>query len=373
MGTIESVEARTVAVPLPVPTAFSTRRVVERHYTLVRVRADDGVHGIGFCYAGSHGGAVVTAAVRDLLAPVVEGQDPYRTEGIWADMYRSSLLQGRVGAVMRAISAVDVALWDRNARAVGLPLHRFLGGAYEQRVPAYASGGYYVEGKGPSELAEEVRGYVKAGFDAVKIKVGRETAEQDEARIAAARDALGEGRLLMLDANNAWETVQEAQRALKRWSRYDLYWIEEPFSPDDIDNHGRLAAQSDVPVATGEIEAGRWRFKDLLERGGVAFLQTDAAVCGGITEFRRVAATAASFGVEVCPHWFHQLHVHVVGATPNATFVEYFPGREVLNFDTLIDQELQVEDGEILLPQSAGLGFDFVPEAVERYARDGWG
>lgn len=372
MTHIESLTARTVAVPLPAPTSFSTRQVVERHYTLVRVRSSDGVEGLGFCYAGGHAGGVVTAAVRELFTPVVEGEDPHRTEGLWDEMYRSSLLQGRVGAVMRALSAVDIALWDMNARAVGLPLHRFLGAHYRSSVPAYASGGYYVEGKGPRGLEEEVEAYVDAGFDAVKIKVGRESVKEDEARIAAARAVLGEDRLLMLDANNAWDTLPGAQRALRRWTAYDPYWIEEPFSPDDIDNHRRLAERSDVPVATGEIEAGRWRSKDLLQHGGVSFLQTDAAVCGGVTEFRRIAATAASFGVEVCPHWFHQLHVHLVGATPNASFVEYFPGQDVLNFGALVDQDLEVVDGEIVLPQAPGLGFDFIKDVVDKCALDEW-
>ena len=372
MTVIDSVSARTVAVPLPAPTSFSTRQVVERHYTLIRVKSSDGAEGIGFCYAGGHGGAVVTAAVRELLAPIVEGQDPYRTEGIWADMYSSSLLLGRVGAVMRAISAVDIALWDRNARAVGLPLHRFLGAHYEDRVPAYASGGYYVDGKGPPELAKEVRAYVEAGFEAVKIKVGRGSVGEDEARIAAVRDILGKDRRLMLDANNAWDTLPDAQRALHRWAAYEPYWIEEPFSPDDIDNHRRLAEQCDIPIATGEIEAGRWRSKELLERGGISFLQPDAAVCGGVTEFRRIAATAASFGVEVCPHWFHRLHLHLVGATPNASLVEYFPGEDVLNFGALIDQQLDVESGAIILPKEPGLGFVFVKDVVDDWALDDW-
>lgn len=372
MPLIESVTARTVAVPLPNPTSFSTRQVHERHYTLVRVRCSDGVEGIGFCYAGGHGGNVLTAAVRELLAPVVVGQDPLRVEGIWEDMYQSSLLQGRVGTVMRAISAVDIALWDRNARAVGLPLHRYLGGYYDSRVPAYASGGYYVDGKGPEGLAEEASAYVDAGFNAVKIKVGRETIADDAARIAAVREVVRDAGLVLLDANNAWRSLPEAQRALRVWSEFDPYWIEEPFSPDDIDNHGRLAATSDIPVASGELEAGRWRTKDLLTRGGITFLQTDAAVCGGITEFRRIAATASSHGVEVCPHWFHQVHVHLVGATPNASFVEYFPGTDVLNFDMLTTSQLETQDGELVLPTDPGLAFDFDDEAVDKYALDEW-
>jgi len=159
---------------------------------------------------------------------------------------------------------------------------------------------------------------------------------------------------------------------MERYEPYDPYWIEEPFGPDDIANHARLAERTNIPVATGEIEAGRWRFKELLDKEAATILQTDAAVCGGITEFRRIAATAASYGVTLCPHWFHDLHVHLVAATPNATYVEFFPDDAVLNFRRLIDTQLAFEDGHLLLPHRPGLGFDFKPEAVERWAVEAW-
>ena len=123
-----------------------------------------------------------------------------------------------------------------------------------------------------------------------------------------------------------------------------------------------------IPVATGEIEAGRWRHKELLENEAAAILQTDAAVCGGVSEFKKIAGTAASFGVTVSPHWFHDLHVHLVGSTPNCRFVEFFPDDKVLNFRRLVDRQLEFEAGELLLPQGPGLGFDFDSESVEEYA-----
>jgi L-alanine-DL-glutamate epimerase-like enolase superfamily enzyme len=132
-----------------------------------------------------------------------------------------------------------------------------------------------------------------------------------------------------------------------------------------------------VTVATGEIEAGRWRFKELLDKGAAAILQADAAVCGGISEFRVIAATAQSYGVALCPHWFHDLHVHLVAASPNATFVEFFPDDQVLNFRRLVNRQLAVKDGALVLPSGLGLGFEFDAQAVARYAigagrDDGW-
>ncbi len=374
MTKITKVRCCALRIPLDVATAFSQRAVTERHYAIIEIEGDDGHTGVGFCYAGSAGGKLVSLAVRELFAAKLIGQDAHRVEGLWQEMYQEALLQGRAGAVMRALSIIDIALWDRNARAAGLPLYKFLGAVRTDRVPAYASGGYYLAGKTPRKLGAEVAGYVKLGFKAVKIKVGRHADPGEErARIAAARDAIGPEIILMLDANNAWSDLPTALRFMRVYEDYDPYWIEEPFSPDDIDNHARLAASTPVPVATGEIEVGRWRFKELLDKEAAAILQTDAAVCGGISEFRRIAATAASYGVTLCPHWFHDLHAHLVASTPNARYVELFPDDKVLNFRRLVDRQLVFRDGDIILPQEPGLGFAFDPAAVKKYALEPWG
>lgn len=371
-STVTRVEARTIRVPLPTATSLSTRRVTHRDYVISRVHTDDGMCGIGFCYGGSDAGSIVASVVRELLAPLLVGEDATRVEWLWDRMYSTGLLHGRAGSAMRGLSILDTALWDRNARAVGMPLHRFLGGYHDVSVPAYASGGYYVDGKGPDQLAEELAAYVDQGFKAVKIKVGLLDPAGEEARIKAAREAIGPDIPLMLDANNAWRDLPTALRYMDRYEPYDPYWIEEPFSPDDIDNHARLAARTRVPVATGEIESGRWRFKELLEREAAAILQVDACVCGGITEYRRIGATAASFGVNLCPHWFHDLHVHLVASAPNGQFVEFFPDDAVLNFRRLVDRQLVMKDGELVLPTEPGLGFEFDEAALERYAIDDW-
>jgi len=223
---IETVEATVVRIPLDTPTSFATRNVLHRDYLLVRVTGSDGFTGIGFCYCGSTAGSIAAAAVRDLLAPVIEGQDPFRVEWLWQTMYQESLLHGRTGTVMRALSAIDIAIWDRNARSTGLPLHRYLGAFADDAVQAYASGGYYLEGKTPEMLGEELASYTAMGFKAVKMKVGRLGEREEEARIAAAREAIGPDILLMLDANNAWSDLPTAMRFVSRYEPYDPYLIE---------------------------------------------------------------------------------------------------------------------------------------------------
>jgi L-alanine-DL-glutamate epimerase-like enolase superfamily enzyme len=368
MPQIQSVSVCVARVPLAQATSFATRTVSARDYCLVKVRSTQGVEGIGFCYVGSAGGNLAQVAVEELLAPKLLGRESLQVEGLWQAMYQEALLQGRAGSVMRAISILDIALWDLNARSAKLPLHLYLGANVIERVPAYASGGYYVAGKTPSMLGEEMASYVKAGFKAVKMKVGRLSLQEEEARVRAAREAIGPDVHLMLDANNAWSDLPTALAYLERFEPYHPYWIEEPFGPDEIELHARLAERTPVVVATGEIAYGRWYHKELLDRRGAEILQTDACVCGGITEWRRIAATAASYGVTVCPHWFHDVHAPLVAATPNARYVEFFPDDQVLNFRRLIDRQLAHRNGELILHQRPGLGFEFDERAVKRYA-----
>ncbi len=366
MPIIESVSVAVCEVPLDRVTSFSTRTVSSRHYGLVKVRSRDGHEGIGFCYVGSRAGGILKSAVELLLGPLLIGQESLRTEGLWQLLYQEALLQGRAGTVMRGVSILDTALWDLNARSAGLPLHDYLGSNERESVPAYASGGYYLEGKSPADLGQELAGYVAQGFRAVKMKTGRLSPSEEEARIAAARDAIGPDVLLMLDANNAWADLPTAMDYMRRFEAYDPYWIEEPFSPDAIDLHARLAARTSITVATGEIEVGRWRFRELVDSGGAEILQADAAVCGGISEWRKIEAYADCRGVTVSPHWFHDLHAPLVAATTNARFVEFFTDDQVLNFRRLINHQLELRAGRVVLRQSPGLGFAFDEQAVAR-------
>ncbi len=254
---------------------------------------------------------------------------------------------------MRAISAVDIALWDRNARSVGLPLWRYLGSYQTETVPAYASGGYYGDG-GTDEVRREVEGHVAAGFDAVKLKIGGASPSADAARVRAAREILGPDGFLLLDANNAWRDVAHAVRALRPLVEFDPYLIEEPFGPEDIESHRRLAEALPLTIASGEIAGGRHAHRDLLERGGITVLQPDVAVCGGITEWRRIAAMAAGASVPVMTHSFHDINAHLIASVPNGRYVEYFPDASILPFRNLLDTQLVVRDGALVLPTGPG-------------------
>ena len=369
---VTKVLACTLVVPQEVELALSSRTLQNREFTLVRVISSSGAEGIGFCYGSTRAGHLSTLAVRDLLREHVIGRDPHEVEAIWDAMFRDSLLQGRRGSVLRAMSAIDIALWDLRGKEVGLPLYSLLGSYRRDTVPAYASGGYYQAGKTPEHLAEEVRNYVDRGFQAVKIKLGRLSPEEDTVRVKACREAIGPDVLLFLDANNAWDDAATAIRAIRMFEQYDPGWIEEPVMPDAMEASAAVAAAVHTPVATGEIEATRWGFQELIHHRAASILQPDAAVCGGITEWCKIASLAAAHSIPVAPHWFAELHVHLVAATPNATWVEFFPDTAIFNFPRILRTSLEVRDGELVLPKGPGLGIELDEKAVECYCVDGW-
>jgi L-alanine-DL-glutamate epimerase-like enolase superfamily enzyme len=133
-----------------------------------------------------------------------------------------------------------------------------------------------------------------------------------------------------------------------------------------------VAKSISVPIATGEIEATRWGFQSLIQAGAATILQPDAAVCGGITEWRKIAALAAAHSLPIAPHWFADLHIHLVAATPNATWVEYFTDTKVLNFMRLLKSRLRVENGRLVLPKGSGLGIEWDESEITRWSSDGW-
>lgn len=372
--TITHIRARAIGIPVDQPTRMSNRDLDTRHYVLVEVTTDSG-RGLGYTYAGTRGGFLTKAAVDDLLAPVYLGADEHDIVGLWSRAYQETLLTGRRGAVIRALSAVDIALWDAVARAAGQPLGLHLGGSLAPQ-PAYASGGYYRPGDGEwtDAVSREIAFNRSQGFTDHKIKVGGLSIAEDAARVATAVAAIGPSGRLALDANNAYRSVFEARTAIEAFERAagdrPLWWFEEPLSPEAIAGHASLAASVRTPIATGEIHQTRWEFRTLIESRSAAILQADAGVVGGVTEWLRIAHTADTFGLPMAPHWHHNLHPHLTSAIPNALAVEYFAlDKGIYNFETLLTPEtrLPFADGHIHLSTRPGLGIDLDEEIVSKF------
>lgn len=369
---ISTVECRIVRVPLPRPVAWANVRIDARDYLIVTIETADGTQGTGFTMGSRFPGGVrvIRSVVDEVFAPLLVGRDVFEVEALWEEMSFHALLLGRRGAVARALSAVDIALWDAMAKSLGRPLCDLLG-RFRTRVPAYASGGYYYSEDPEADLAgleEEIARHVELGFRAVKIKIGRFSPAQDRRRVERVIEVAGPDVKVAVDANNKWRDAASAITALRMLDDLNLWWIEEPVLPDQIGASARIAAALRTPIATGEIEAGRWAFTAIVDAGAAAILQTDVTVVGGVSEWRKVCHMAACNDIALAPHWVPDVHVHLGAAAANVLAIEYFDaGVGVLNFDALLQEKLQVVDGEVLVPERPGHGVLFDPEAIDHY------
>lgn len=362
-----AVRGTAVSVPVTVPTRMSTRALTVRDYLVVSVRADE-VEGVGYTYLGTSGAKLAQSLLHDLIAPRLLGRELTETGEWWDELYREFLLIGRRGLVLRVLSAIDIAVWDLRSRGAGVTLVQFLGGTSSDTVPAYASGGYYRPGDPIENVRTELDRYQGLGFRDFKIKVGGAALEEDVARVRAARNVIGDGARLALDANNAWHTVDDAERFIERVTEFDPWWLEEPLPPDDIPGHRILTEMGPIPIATGEIHATRWEFRDIISSRACSVVQPDVGVVGGIGEWLAVAGMAKEAGIPVAPHWNANVHAHLVAAV-GALCVEYFaPEEGIFNFEALVTERVQVRDGALVLPSAPGVGLDFDPEALSRYA-----
>lgn len=318
---------------------------------LVKIETDEGITGIGL----GAGGSIIRATI-DHLAPQLIGQDPLDVERLWHQMWVPKLI-GRRGMTTRAISAIDIGLWDLRAKVAGMPLYKLLGG-YQERVPTYIAGGYYEEGKGLAELAQEMAENVAMGARAIKMKVGALSLREDAERVRVVREAIGPDVKLMVDANCAYK-VREALQLAKRMEEYDPFWFEEPIAADDYEGHRRLTEATTIPIATGENEYTRYGFRDLILRGGVPILNADAIICGGVTEFMKIAALAQAFDVEIAPHGPQEIHIHLVAALSNGLILEFYRDTVDPMWGKVYHHTLRLnEDGTVSPPDVPGIGID---------------
>src|SRR6185437_2969976 len=289
-----------LSVPLERPIATPVHRIETVDNVLVTVTTADGLQGLSYLWAFGPPRARALAALVDDLARIVIGRDALERATIWRDLWHEASFLGRAGAVLFALSALDIALWDIAGKHANQPLWRLLGGT-RRPIPAYAGGLFLSD---PLDaIVAEARGFVASGFRAIKMRTGARRMQDDIERVAAVREAIGPDVTLMVDAVQGW-TPEKAISVGREIARFDLTWIEDPVAFDDIAGMARVAAALDAPVTAGENNYALAGFRDLIRAGAIDIAMADLQRVGGITEWMRVAALAQAFSMQIVPHTF---------------------------------------------------------------------
>ena len=342
---------------------------------LVEVLTDEGIVGWG---ASSAPPEVCRAAIDGVLAPLVVGRDPFDSEAIWSDVYHRVKTHGTRGVLIECLSAVDTALWDVKGKALGVPVHRLLGGRVRDRVPAYATGFYFTRDEDQTRVAvEEGRRFYEQGFRAMKVKLGLGVA-RDVERFRAVRRELGDDVTLMTDASRGY-TVSDALRLGRHLQDLGAYWFEEPITGEDLDGYVELARALDLRIAGGEEESTKYGFRDIIVRRAMDVVQPDLGRCGGITEARKIAALAEAWSIQCIPHvGFTPISaaasLQLLALTPDlptSRFAEP-PYLEVINVqnplrDELLVEPIRVTDGWVDVPSGPGLGVEVDRATLHRF------
>lgn len=343
---------------------------------IVRVTTDAGIAGIGevdssplaakACIEGpfSH---TLTSGLRELLI----GEDPLQTEYLWHRMYRSNIYSGRSGIAIHAMSGIDIALWDIKGKFFKQPIWKLLGGGFHSRIRAYASSLF---GATPTETGERARRFRDLGFSAVKFgwaPMGRDQ-ETDIALVREARKGIGESADLMIDAGLAWDAKTAIQRA-RAFSQYNVFWLEEPLSPDDYVGYRKLSAATDLRVAAGEEESARHSFIRLMDEGKVDIVQIDLTRCGGFTEAMKIATLAADRGLPVVNHGFTTYvnvaaALHFLNSIANSFIAEFVVEEGTTLREAITRQRIAARDGFLYIPDAPGLGIELNEDALTQYA-----
>tara|TARA_R110002153_G_scaffold209708_2_gene362278 strand:- start:1977 stop:3140 length:1164 start_codon:yes stop_codon:yes gene_type:complete len=351
--------------------------------TLVVVTTDTGLQGFGEAKAavGSSGScASIVSCIENELKPQLIGKDARNISRIWEHIYngtrdhyslsrgRKFPILGRRGLTISAMSGIDTALWDIKGKALGVPVVELLGGSCRDKMPAYASGGWAKA----DTIGEQLLGYTSKGFSGVKMRVGimDQTVAESIKRVKAAREALPDHIKLMTDAHGTF-SVPEAKQFTKGVEDCNLYWFEEPISPDNKIGTAEVRANTFIPIAAGESEYTAFDVRDLIAERALDVLQPDCAIIGGITEAMRVSQLAHTYQLELAPHCWGSAFSFMAGlsvafASPSANVIEFSLGGNPMMYD-LVEENITVDkEGMLVAPEKPGLGltpnWDFVKD-----------
>lgn len=341
---------------------------------VVKVHTDAGLVGTGEVDSSAHvARAIIDAPLSHKicrgLAQCVLGEDPFEIDRLVHRMYEGTIFFGRQGAVIQAMSGVEIALWDIVGKATGRPVYQLLGGGFKKTFRAYASNLF---GDTPDETRRVGQALVKQGFRAVKFGWGPmgQSESSDIAHVRAAREGVGPDVELMVDAGLCWDTATAIRRA-RQFEPFNLAWLEEPLHPDNVAGYGKLSAQAPMRIAAGEEICDIKEFETMMDAGGIDVAQVDVTRVGGLARSKRIGWASAERH-RLCVNHSYKTGIniaaslHFVAALPNTHYFEYCVEQGALR-QTLTRQRFPVVGGDISVPEEPGLGVELDEEIVARY------
>lgn len=363
--TIERVEVVPIRVPLAQKFQGSHYSMTTRCTIVTRVHTSGGIVGEAFNGDTDDGQDTIVRIINEEITPHLLGMSAMNTEGCWQASLPPTydILRDR-SLALQAIACVDSAIWDAVGKALDVPLYQLWGG-YRDRLPAICIGGYYTGDEADS--ARQVEHYLDLGFAGCKFKVGRLSPEDDARRTRLARKAGGENFVLMVDANQGY-TRDEAIQFARATADLNLRWFEEPCGwLNDRRDMRDVRVMGHIPVTAGQSESTRAGLRDLIAAGAVDACNADASWIGGPSEWRRIAAIASAYQVQMAHHEEPQVSAHLLASIPHGTYLETFaPERDPL-FWNLIANRREFVDGDYLVPEGPGLGLELDADYIARY------
>lgn len=358
---ITGLETKHFRIPLKTNMTDSTHgEMTHFEVIMVRIETNEGIDGLGYTYTIGQGGTAIRSLIDQALKPLLLNANPRRIEYLWEKMWWQLHYVGRGGLVSFAISAVDIALWDLLGNKEGAPLWQLLGGSANTATP-YA-GGIDLH-LSLDELLQQSKDYLAKGFHAIKIKVGQPRLRDDIERTKAVRDLIGPDITLMVDANMRWD-VPTAIMGARQLREFDIHWLEEPTIPDDVPGHACIAQEGGVPIATGENLHTIYEFQNMIANGRIAYPEPDVSNIGGITNWMRVAKLAYANNLPVTTHGVHELHLHLLAAAPNASFLEVHS----FGLERFIIDPPSIIDGQMTASNEPGHGVKFDWPALSKFS-----
>ncbi len=343
-------------------------RNVKRDFVFVKVTADDGTIGYGEAHHGQNLTAM-TEVIEKGVGSLIIGADPFDSEGIWERIKRQQIQTHGLGAgSIIALAGIDLALWDLKGKLLGQPVYRLLGGA-AKKIRAYV-GGLTLGFQPHDTLEKEVAGFLEMGFTAIKMRVG-DTPKKDAERVSHIRKTFGDGIDIAVDAATRY-TVTDLPEVLDYCETNRVYWLEEPFSPDNVPGYQELSRRTSIPIAAGENHYTRQAFRELFEARAITICQADCTKAGGITEVKKIADMAAAWHFLAAPHTSHSIigaaaNVHLLCAIQNGLIFEADVA-PINPFRTdLARNPLTVVDGYIEPSEAPGFGLDIDESILEQY------